>query len=330
MRDFAFYYPGPVWSSSDQIKNLILFFDGIALLVPEYLREKPFLSDPALATGLAGSGLLEILEPEKIIDAEAAQALAKTLAQLIQSGRLETLARRDTEFHELSYSRLGSFGDERVAAELLNQLKRRGWARDSVDGVSIPMHPVVRAVILILWSQLLRPAGRTRGLELWPATDRAELVAGLRELLNVPDLPSAGHVVASDLVDVGVDLAAVPIDEVLGFKRQYGEHFRTYARKLREFLHELAPLSAEERQLALRDRSEEIRAAAESLATTSRNAWKRPARLAVGIAGAAWTAASGNAPAAAISLAALLLGSDKPPRTVDAFSYLFAAREHLI
>jgi hypothetical protein len=66
----VFYYPGPMWSSGDQVKNLILFFDGIALLVPNYIREKPFLQDPALATGLAEHGLLEILEPEDLIDAD--------------------------------------------------------------------------------------------------------------------------------------------------------------------------------------------------------------------------------------------------------------------
>jgi len=40
-KELAFYYPGPVWHSGDWIKNLILFFDGIALLVPDYIKDKP-------------------------------------------------------------------------------------------------------------------------------------------------------------------------------------------------------------------------------------------------------------------------------------------------
>jgi len=42
-REVACNYSGPAWSSSDWIKNLILFFDGIALLVPRYLKHKPEL-----------------------------------------------------------------------------------------------------------------------------------------------------------------------------------------------------------------------------------------------------------------------------------------------
>ena len=40
-RELAFYYPNPMWTNGDWIKNLVLFFDGIALLVPDYMRERP-------------------------------------------------------------------------------------------------------------------------------------------------------------------------------------------------------------------------------------------------------------------------------------------------
>ena len=33
--EIAFYYPNPMWHYGDWIKNLVLFFDGVALLVPE-------------------------------------------------------------------------------------------------------------------------------------------------------------------------------------------------------------------------------------------------------------------------------------------------------
>ncbi len=40
-RELAFYYPNPMWTHGDWIKNLVLFFDGIALLVPDYMKERP-------------------------------------------------------------------------------------------------------------------------------------------------------------------------------------------------------------------------------------------------------------------------------------------------
>ena len=48
-KELAFYYPGPVWRSGDWIKTLILFFDGIALLVPNYIKDKP--DDKAKSNG---------------------------------------------------------------------------------------------------------------------------------------------------------------------------------------------------------------------------------------------------------------------------------------
>ncbi|HEY5989045.1 MAG TPA: hypothetical protein VIV12_22100, partial [Streptosporangiaceae bacterium] len=33
--EIAFYYPGPLWRSGEWVKTLLLFFDGVALLVPE-------------------------------------------------------------------------------------------------------------------------------------------------------------------------------------------------------------------------------------------------------------------------------------------------------
>jgi hypothetical protein len=40
-RELAFYDPNPMLSYGDWIKNLILFFDGIALLVPDYMKDRP-------------------------------------------------------------------------------------------------------------------------------------------------------------------------------------------------------------------------------------------------------------------------------------------------
>lgn len=56
-----------MWSYGDWIKNLILFFDGIALLVPAYMKERPEELDEPIV-GLKQRGLHEIIEPEKAVD----------------------------------------------------------------------------------------------------------------------------------------------------------------------------------------------------------------------------------------------------------------------
>jgi hypothetical protein len=213
--EIAFYYPGPIWHGSDWIKTMILFFDGIGILLPNYMNGKLEDEDPAITLPLKDKGLLHVLEPEKIVDKKATQKLTRAMDGIIDSGALDKfpMARR---FHEISYSRLGGYGDLRLAQELLAKLKAKGLAKDSEDGVSIPMHPLARYLILVLLSQILRSYGPKLGAELSPATDRPEVVRALGELLSLPDSPSAGHVVSLDLETVSVDLRLVPMDEVLG------------------------------------------------------------------------------------------------------------------
>ena len=51
----AFYYPGHLWDSSDWVKTLLLFFDGIGLLVPKHKQEEPEAADPTLCRSPARS-----------------------------------------------------------------------------------------------------------------------------------------------------------------------------------------------------------------------------------------------------------------------------------
>lgn len=50
LADLAYYYPQPYWrgEESDGLKNLLLFFDGIAILLPRYMARRPAAADPVL------------------------------------------------------------------------------------------------------------------------------------------------------------------------------------------------------------------------------------------------------------------------------------------
>ncbi len=253
------------------------------------------------------------------------------MTNVVTSGALDHLAKEGTAFHELSYSRLGSFGDPGLAKMILDELKARGLARDTEDGVSIPMHPAVRYLVLVLLSQILRPKGSALGLDLSPATDRPQLVQALTELLSLPNLPSAGHVVALDLATVGVDLSAVPIDEVLGFRAEHLAAHRQYARAVRRFVRELSLLPSGERDAALDDRETELTELAAQLRKTARRFWRRPASFALSIAGAAWRLTMGDPIGAAIGVGAAIAGGVKGDKAeTGAYSYLFSARERYV
>ena len=325
--EVAFYYPGPVWHSGDELKTLLLFFDGIALLVPRYMREKPEKHDPVLAGPLRKAGLLHLLEPESLVDKDATQQLAAAVGGLIQVGAFDDLEKDGTVFHELSYSRLGSYGDPELAEGILKELKRRKLARESKDGVSIPMHPVVRAIVLVLLAQILRPKGPELGMELSPATDRHQLVDALVEVLAVGPSASPGRVVAFDLETVAPDLSSVPLDEVLAFRNAHRREFREYARNVRQFVREIGALPAREREKAFRDRQEQIRDMASDLKKIGRKAWRKPASFALTVAGSAWTLKTGDPIGALLAaIGAIAAAGGEKANQVNAYTYLFQAR----
>lgn len=108
--EIAFYYPNPIWLNGDWIKNLILFFDGIGLLVPEYMQERLESYDPAIVVGLRENNLLHVIEPEKALDKPSTEKLASILIDIILSGSLDLLAKDSVDFQHLSKSRLERVG----------------------------------------------------------------------------------------------------------------------------------------------------------------------------------------------------------------------------
>ncbi|PRY62848.1 hypothetical protein BCF74_10355 [Knoellia remsis] len=328
--EVAYYYPAPYWGSGevDAVKTLLLFFDEIAILRPQYMAGIEVISDPVLAGPLTDLGLLRVLEPEAFVDQEMTEDLATAMVALLTTDAFEHLD-PTVHFQELSQSRVGWGADVGLASMLTEELTQRGLARPSEDGLSIPMHPEVRTTILVLLAQLARAAGRRQGIDLHPATSQQQPAAALVRTLTREQMPSAGHLVALDLEAVSLDLSRVPLDELLDFRRQHATEYRLYARQLRSVLTQLGPMEEVDRQAALADRREELAERAFGLRRTSRGSWTPDAvgltSVSLGLAGASWElAGNGDPVSAALALAAGLTGLI-PARTVDAYSYLISA-----
>jgi len=321
----AFYYPGWIWHDPAWLKNLLLFFDGVALLVPAYMQDRPEETDPALVVGLRDEGLLTILEPEEMVDASAAKALGKALGDLLDAGYLDDMA--EQLMGSISYSRLGFTAEPELLATILDELRARSLAGESQDGMSVPIHPEVRNLILTLLSQILRAAGAERGLNLAPATDQRRLHQGLVGLLDSPSLPSAGHVFTLDAQAVGVDLSSVGLDEILEFRADHGQEFRAYARGLRGAVAEIATADEPEQRAAIiSDREQELAETARTLAGISTARWKEPAGFMLGLGGAAWSSLAADPLGTALEILGLGIAAlpHRPPRP-DAFSYICRA-----
>ncbi|MGI8535029.1 MAG: hypothetical protein ACR2K2_00755 [Mycobacteriales bacterium] len=139
-----------------------------------------------------------------------------------------------------SHSRLGGTADAGLTEVVLEQLRERGLARPSADGVSILLHSEVRAFVLVVLPQLLRAPALAAGYALQPASTQPRTVRALMDTLNLSAVPTTGQVAAADLEQVTLDLAPVPLDEVLDFRRQHGDQHRAYARNLRQCVRDAA------------------------------------------------------------------------------------------
>ncbi len=311
------------------------------MLIPEYMSDHGSFEDYPIIASLREHGLFRIIRPEESIGKKETEELAKALAEIIASGGLDQLTKESRQgvdhssFGTLSMSRLGYHGDEKLAESIVQELQARGLARDTEDGVSIPMHRTARALILVLLAQILRSQGESMGVTLSPATDQWHFVEALKELISIENspAPSIGDIVSFDMSMVGVDLAGVPMDEVLDFRRQNYSQHRRYSLSVRNFARELSLMPLEERETVIEQRQEELDEVARAIRSAGRKAWGRPISFAISLAGAAWTLQSGEPTGAAIAAtgggAGFLFSRADKSQEVDVYSYLFSARRSL-
>ncbi len=235
----AYWYPEPYWGDHEAsaIKNVLPFFDQVAILLPKYMYGRHVAASPWLTGPLEEMGLLRILEPEEFVDADMTSSLVASLRTLIEGGAFDDLPSPGSAygFQELSQSRLGWNADVDLSRELIAELTSRGLARAGDDGVSVPLHPLVRTTTLVLLSQLSTAAGRRAGIELLPVTPNRERVADLVKMLGLPGISTPGQVIAIDTEAVGVDLSSASIEDVVRFRAEHGPALRRYQSNVRDF-----------------------------------------------------------------------------------------------
>jgi hypothetical protein len=265
-----------------------------------------------------------------LADQEVTEALSLAMVQLITGRAFDALKPSEQRYHEFPKYQLGWDGEVRLAAPVIEELQRRGLAQP-VDDASVELHPVVLSTVLVLISQLALSAGRRQGLDLHPVTADRSAIGALIQTLSLSSMPSVGRIVGLDLEMVAPNLAPVPLDEILDFRRQHGQDFQRYSRSLRRFIAEVSASPADGRERLLLDRREELADTADELRRTGRRAWRRPlANVSLGAVGAVLSDTQGSAPAALAALGGGLLGTALPDAEVGAYSYLFAAQRELI
>ena len=327
MSDTAYYYPAPFWTMQETgwIKSLLLFFDDIATLLPDYMYGRHVAADPILAGSLEERGLLHVLEPKGWLDQETTARLADIIVEMLTNGAFDGLP-EPSHFAELSQSRMGYAADVELGSFLVDELQQRGLAKPSEDGVSIPLHPTVRTTILVILGQLSRNVGVRRGMTIHPTSNYGPAVSDLIQTLSMQAMPSRQHVVRLDLEPVAFDLSSIPLEDVLLFRTEHQDAYRAYMRDLRGFMIELAEVDeGADREVLLLQRRQEISDQAHDLQRmTRRELQKNLAAWSLGIAGGVWSFSTGDPIGLALSAIGFIPGFvSTGDNKVGAYTYIF-------
>lgn len=349
--DFAYYFGDWIWpdQSSDLMKSMLLFFDGITVALPSEVADQMIERDPVLAGPLHDKGLLVNFDPADTLDADQAERLASSLTELIhqhpqlwQSGSATFPGPSQNDIGTGHYGRISL---ERLSTHMLNQtphgavtelervLRQRGLLTGDPDACVVQMDPATRLLVLTGFAQTLRAQLQRQHVNLHPITDSASVIDWLVQQLhgytptNTPALSTAEQF-RTDLATVGADLSPVPLDEVLSYRQDHGQQYRTYAKSLRDFLTSQADAPTSERRRALDDRRQEILDQAADLRRLSRKTFgMRATALVLSLAGSAWTIRNGDPIGALLAAsAAVSQAIPTPTPNVTAYSYLLEMR----
>jgi hypothetical protein len=359
-RRVAYCHPESVAIDPNWLKNLVLFFDEICVLLPDMYREEFFARLDWLATPLIDSGTLHLLRPEDLVNEAVSDSMARIGTALIDIGAFRSQPGKPnfelspppvgTE-HEL-YTRLPSVDLDALMEytrlspreELLShvRIERSTFQRDKPgslirrlteahllrptgrDGESFA-DPVVRASLLALLPLVIRNHATSPLLkEIIPVTDRGDIFGALSKVIDLPPFRRVGEVVQVDIGAIGINTESVPVIDLVAFRAEHQEVYSRYLNTAEDIARKLAESLPDERLLILQQREQQVEDELHELRKITRQ-WGRPlAGISIALSGATWSAIHGDDFIGG-ALAGLggLIGFRGPDRRKAKLNYLF-------
>ncbi|MBE4771235.1 hypothetical protein [Streptomyces caniscabiei] len=340
-KDYLYYASGWIWphNYSGQIKSLLLFFDGVTLSLPAWRFPDVIDRSVDLGQSLFEKGLLINLPPEESLTPTSSSRLAEGLTQWIRNHpHRDTMPfDREESLWDTSSEHWGERDDQQIAAagQFVRELQNLGLAH-MIDSRWCLSPDVYFLVLMAYCRSLQEEIAHRSDIVLQPVVDiNTSRFAYSRQFLeDLRGQPSsttardpqrtAARVIESDWHEVGVDLSLVPLDEVLDFRAEHGESFRSYAQGLRNLLLASEKLNDEQFEAELSVRSAQISEEAANLQKMTRRAFGQSVAAAVlALGGATWTATQGDPIGALFATASAGVAFARPSRPVTAYSYFF-------
>lgn len=227
------------------MKTMLLVCDKIGLSLNTELVDDVIERDPVLAVPLSERGLLVNFDPREELSQASSTRLAEALTEVIE--HLPRWTGRDRS--PLIMEHWGAAAAPRAAARFQQALADRGLLSSASSIGMIEMDEKARALVLIAFATVLRhdlaarvalhPVAPDYG-QPWSGFSETVLSylreLGDRENKNAP-LGSEDFtdsvILLDDLMAIDVDLSAVPLDEILAFRRENRAHYRAYINGVR-------------------------------------------------------------------------------------------------
>ena len=175
LRDIA-YWPSPAWSPmrGEQLKTLLLFFDGIAVLAGDGFKDEAVERDPVFAGPISDLGLLHVLDAETLIDREMADDLCEIVRCTLDTEPEARSSRFPSSSREDYWVAWWEFDDDERDWLPLSSA-RGGWAHRT------PEHP--SALDLLIERGLARAGERVGYVDQWAYS---LLMLALQQLIRRP------------------------------------------------------------------------------------------------------------------------------------------------
>jgi len=323
-KELVLYHPDYWFFDSDWAKNLLLFADGICLLIPSENQLNVVKKQEYFLRGCSDEGVIHILNAEEVITDIMTIKLRDTLETAISQGMFNDITQGATSL--ISLQRLGFESHYDSANWMYNALKKMNLVQKPKNNM-MEIDAKVYGFIISFLAHLISASKTNNGISMYPVTDRDSAIQDLRYLASFGNYNlSQPEVMMFDFQTVGVDLSGMPVDEIISYKKENSVLYQNYIKTARRFIREVYNTPEELRKEALNDREQEIAELAIELRRASRRAWSKPANFSLTVAGAAISLATSNPlPAAVLATAAAVSNLfDKPaPKEAGLYSYIF-------
>jgi hypothetical protein len=363
MQDVGLYYPVATRVSIEQIKTLLLFFDQVVLLTLNREHDTSSVIDRQDAEPFLEKNLIRVVDLAEVVDREIASKLKAVLQDATSWQALEPIGREDHFYYGRKvYFTLNGPEPSLETMLLRNELIKLIGAgttyrenehspqiptyRFNGESLSVPVHIRLWAPLLSVLPQILRAGGFKRGVDLQPITNLHQFTSAIKTILQLPGMPSSNFSIFFELEQVALDLSFQPIDEVVRFREEHGQRYRTYKNNLRKFVRELSFLNGSEgsqllnerldkisltadtlRSQGVAERREELAVEADELRKLARRWWRRPlATFGLGIVGAAWNEQRSSS---LLKHLANAIGATLDGKHFDTYTYFFSSNVSL-